>query len=269
MNEGGAPFVMTPTDAPKCYHTIDYVKKFEGKPLEVGRVIAIVFHAGSHTTPPWFVIGIVMDSRPRGRAKWLNDTTVPPQERGYGVTHHKCNPRSLDLALLRVEAATVFCDSTMRAIVAEFPDISYYNLAGEPIPEHIQVREVFAIGHTRTAKELIAVSQIPPSRVVRGLGLLTENVAADAIPPPRKATLQSLLCRLLRRMLTPWHVPMPDLKYDSWFRTKRCSQLLLMKTATWWQPPVQWPWPLQPANSMFVCKASLARVRVEQLPSCC
>ena len=84
VNEGGTPFVMTPTDAPKCFHTIDYVKKFEGKPLEVGRVIAIVFHVGSHTTPPWFVIGIVMDSRPRGRAKWLNDTTVPPQERGYG-----------------------------------------------------------------------------------------------------------------------------------------------------------------------------------------
>ena len=220
VNEGGNPFVMTPTDAPKCFHTIDYVKKFEGKPLEIGRVIAIVFNVGSHTTSPWFVIGIVMDSRPRGRAKWLNDTTVPPQERGYAVTHHKCNPRSLDLALLRVEAATVFCDSTMRAICAEFPNIFYYDLAGDPIPEHIHVREVFAIGHTRTAKELIAVSQIPPSRVVRGLGLLTENVAADAIPPPRKATLQSLLCRLLRRMLTPWHVPMPELTYDSWFRTK-------------------------------------------------
>ena len=220
VNEGGNPFVMTPTDAPNCFHTIDYVKKFEGKPLEIGRVIAIVFHVGSHTTSPWFVIGIVMDSRPRRRAKWLNDTTVPSQERGYGVTHYKCNPRSLDLALLRVEAATVFCDSTMRAICAEFPNIFYYDLAGDPIPEHIHVREVFAIGHTRTAKELIAVSQIPPSRVVRGLGLLTENVAADAIPPPRKATLQSLLCRLLRRMLTPWHVPMPELKYDSWFRTK-------------------------------------------------
>ena len=44
VNEGGNPFVMTPTDTPKCFHTIDYVKKFEGKPLEVGRVIAIVFH---------------------------------------------------------------------------------------------------------------------------------------------------------------------------------------------------------------------------------
>ena len=220
VNEGGNPFVMTPTNAQKCFHTIDYVKKFEGKPLEVGRVIAIVFHLGGPTAPPCVVIGIVIDSRPRGRAKWLTDTTVPPQERGYGVTHHKCNPRSLDLALLRAEAARVFCDSTMRAIVNEFPDVSYCNLAGDPIPEQIHVREVFAIGHTRTAKELTAVAQIPSSRIVRGLGLLTENVAADAIPPPRKATLQSLLCRLLRRMLTPWHVPMPELKHDSWFRTK-------------------------------------------------
>ena len=220
VNEGGTPFVMTPTDAPKCFHTIDYVKKFEGKPLEVGRVIAIVFHVGDLNAPPRVVIGIVMDSRPRGRAKWLTDPTVPPQERGYGVTHHKCNPRSLDLALLQVEAAKVFCDSTLRAIVNEFPGISYYNLTGDKIPEHIHVREVFAIGHTRTAKELTAVAQIPSSRIVRGLGLLTENVAADAISPPRKATLQSLLCRLLRRMLTPWHVPMPELKYDSWFRTK-------------------------------------------------
>ena len=220
VNEGGNPFVMTPTNAQKCFHTIDYVKKFEGKPLEVGRVIAIVFHLGGHTAPLCVVIGIVMDSRPRGHAKWLNDTTVPPQERGYGVTHHKCNPRSLDLALLRVEAAQVFCDSTMRAIIAEFPQISYCTLAGDPIPDQIHVREVFAIGHTRTAKELTAVAQIPSSRIVTGLGLLTENVAADAISPPRKATLQFLLCRLLRRMLTPWHVPMPELKYDNWFRSK-------------------------------------------------
>ena len=147
-----------------------------------------------------------------------------------------------------------------RAIITEFRDISYryYNLTGDPIPEHIHVREVFAIGHTRTAKELLAVSQIPPSRVVRGLGLLTENVAADAIPPPCKATLQSLLCRLLRRMLTPWHVPMPELRYDSWFRTK------VLPIAA---DEDGHPW--QPANSMFVCKASLALVRVEQLPFCC
>ena len=124
VNEGGNPFVMTPTNARQCFHTIDYVKKFEGKPLEVGRVVAVVFHLGGPNVSLCVVIGIVMDSRPRGRAKWLTDTTVPPQERGYGVTHHKCNPRSLELALLRVEAAQVFCDSTMRAIIDEFPQIS-------------------------------------------------------------------------------------------------------------------------------------------------
>ena len=167
-------------------------------------------------------------------AKWLSDTTVPPQERGYGVTHHKCNPRSLDLALLRAEAARVFCDSTMRTIINEFPDISYCNLAGDPIPKQIHVREVFAIGHTRTAKELTAVAQVPSSRIVKGLGLLTENVSADAISPPRKATLQSLLCRLLRRMLSPWHVP---------GSAPKCSQLLPMRTAMWLQQPVQWPLP--------------------------
>ena len=89
--------------------------------------------------------------------------------------------QKLGLALLRAEAAQVFCDSTMRAIVDVFPQISYCNLAG---------------------------------------GLLTENVSADAISPAHKATLQSLLCRLLRRMLTPWHIAMPDVKYDNWFRTK-------------------------------------------------
>ena len=179
-----------------------------------------MFNSGGQNASLCVVIGIVMDCRLRGRAKWLNDTTVSPQERGHGNIHHKCNPRSLDLALLQAEVAQVFCDSTMRAIIDVFPQISYCNLAGDPIPETIYVREVFAIGHTRTAKELTAVAQIPSSRIVRGLGLLTENVSADAMSPTNKATLQSLLCRLLRRMLTPWHVPMPDIKYDNWFRTK-------------------------------------------------
>ena len=196
LNDGGAPFVMTPTNAKSCYHTMDYVKKFEGKPLEVGRVIAIVFNSGGQNAPLCVAIGIVMDCKLRNRPKWLNDPTRSVQERGQGTTHHKCNARSLDLALLREEAARVFCDSTMHAIIGEFPQVSYFNLAAQdPIPGTIFVREVFAIGHTRTAKELTAVAQILTSRIVRGLGLLTENVSTDAMPPTNKATLQSLLCR--------------------------------------------------------------------------
>ena len=196
-------------------------EKFEGKPVEVGRVIPIVFNSGGQNAPLCVVIGIVMDCRLRNRPKWLNDPTRSVQERGQGTTHHKCNARSLDLALLREEAAQVFCDSTMHAIIDEFPQVSYFNLAAQdPLPGTIFVREVFAIGHTRTAKEFTAVAHIPTSRIVRGLGLLTENVSADAMPPTNKATLQSLLCRLLRRMLTPWHVPMTDVPHDQWFRTK-------------------------------------------------
>ena len=79
LNEGGAPFVMTPTNAQSCFHTMDYVKKYEGKPLEVGRVIAIVFNSGGQNAPLCVVIGIVMDCRLRGCAKWLNDPKVSVQ----------------------------------------------------------------------------------------------------------------------------------------------------------------------------------------------
>ena len=92
-----------------------------------------------------------MDSRLRGRPKWLNDPEVNVQERGQGATYYKCNPRSFELALLREAAAQVFCDSTMRAIIDIFPQVSYFNLGSDkPIPETIFVREVYAIGHTNS-----------------------------------------------------------------------------------------------------------------------
>ena len=85
--------------------------------------------------------------------------------------------------------------------------MSYFNLATQdPIPETIFVREVFAIGHTRTAKELTAVAQIPTSRIVRGLGLLTENIAADAMSPSRRATLRP--CQLWLTFARYWIEPM-------------------------------------------------------------
>ena len=104
--------------------------------------------------------------------------------------------------------------------------------------------------------------------LVRGLGLFTENVSADAIFPFRKASLQSLLCRLLRRMLTPWHVPMPELKYDSWFRTKvlpiaadKDGHVVAATSAV--------ALALATGSSMFAFKAFLALVRAEQLLFCC
>ena len=71
---------------------------------------------------------------------------------------------------------------------------------------------------TRSAKELTAVAHTPASRMVRGLRIQTENPAATVMPPDTKGHLMGLLSVLLRRLLTPWHVPM-DISYDSWFRT--------------------------------------------------
>ena len=44
------------------------------------------------------------------------------------------------------------------------------------------------------------------------------NRAATVMPPSTKGHLIGLLNVLLRRFLTPWHVPM-GIPYDSWFRT--------------------------------------------------
>ena len=79
------------------------------------------------------------------------------------------------------------------------------------------VRDVFSLGSTRSAKELTAAAHTPASRLVRGLGIQTENPAATVMPPDSKGHLMGLFSVLLQRLLTPWHVPM-DIPYDSSFR---------------------------------------------------
>ena len=74
------------------------------------------------------------------------------------------------------------------------------------LPEDIEVKDVFSLGSTRSARELTAVAHTPASRMVRGLGIQTENPAATVMPPDTKGHLMGLLCLLLRRFLTPWHV---------------------------------------------------------------
>ena len=41
VNEGGAPFVMTPINTQKCFHTIDYVKKYEGSHWKLGELLPL------------------------------------------------------------------------------------------------------------------------------------------------------------------------------------------------------------------------------------
>ena len=59
------------------------------------------------------------------------------------------------------------------------------------------VRDVFSLESTRSAKELTAVAHTPASRMVRGLGIQTENPAATVMPPDTKGHLMGLLSALL------------------------------------------------------------------------
>ena len=99
-----------------------------------------------------------------------------------------------------------------------FNELFLWPVSQEMLPEDIVVKDVFSLGSTRSARELMAVAHTPASRMVRGLGIQTENPAATVMLPDTKGHLMGLLSLLLRRFLTPWHVPV-DIPYDSWFRT--------------------------------------------------
>ena len=68
--------------------------------------------------------------------------------------------------------------------------------------------DAFSFGSTRSARKLTAAAHTPASRMVRGLGMGTENPAATVMPLDTKGHLMGLLSLLFRRFLTPWHVPM-------------------------------------------------------------
>ena len=92
-----------------------------------------------------------------------------------------------------------------------------YELAGRRAPHQVRVFDVFALGQTKPAKELVAVAHTPSSRRPRGLGIYCMPDTATAMLPTRKAVLQSLLNTLLRRFLTPSHQKM-NIPHDDWFR---------------------------------------------------
>ena len=93
-----------------------------------------------------------------------------------------------------------------------------YELAGRRAPHQVRVFDVFALGQTKPAKELLAVAHTPSSRRPRGLGIHCMPDTATAMIPARKAVLQSLLTTLLRRFLTPSRHQKMNTPHDDWFR---------------------------------------------------
>ena len=218
-NMGGNVMVMTPSYADQCSNYLDYVQHYDGKPLEVGRMIAILFE---QLEPPaqYAVVGLITEIKARNRPERLkkaDQATQATPEFAREVILSKCNAHTYEVALLRGLALEFFAAGPCATILHKCPGIQMYELAGRCAPHQVRVFDVFALGQTKPAKELLAVAHTPSSRRPRGLGIHCMPDTATAMIPARKAVLQSLLTTLLRRFLTPSHQRM-NIPHDDWFR---------------------------------------------------
>ena len=223
VNHGGYQFVMTRADVPKCTDPMEYVTRHYGKPMDNGRLVAIRFSPTGRPQEQFVVFGLIsliMDIELRNKPDWLKAsyTGTSVKDKVFGNTLYKCNPREFELAVLLESLIPVFAPKPLAVLRRQFNELFLWPVSREVLPEDIEVKDVFSLGSTRSARELTAVAYTPASRMVRGLGIQTENPTATVMPPDTKGHLMGLLSVLLRRFLTPWHVPM-DIPYDSWFRT--------------------------------------------------
>ena len=216
---GGNVMVMTPGYADQCSNYVDYVQYFDGKPLEVGRMIAILFEQ-MEPRANYAVVGLITEIKGRSRPERLkkaDQATQATPEFAREVILSKCNAHTYEVALLRGLALEFFAAGSCAAILHKYPEVQMYELAGRHAPHQVRVFDVFALGQTKPAKELVAVAHTPSSRRPRGLGIYCMPDTATAMHPARKAVLQSLLTTLLRRFLTPSHQKM-NIPHDDWFR---------------------------------------------------
>ena len=213
-------FVMTRADVPKCTDPMEYVTRHYGKPMDNGRLVAIRFSPTGRPQEQFVVFGLIMDIEFRNKPDWLKAsyTGTSVKDKGFGNTLYKRNPKEFELAVLLESLIPVFAPKPLAVLRRQFNELFLWPVSREVLPEDIEVKDVFSLGSTRSARELTAVAYTPASRMVRGLGIQTENPTATVMPPDTKGHLMGLLSVLLRRFLTPWHVPM-DIPYDSWFRT--------------------------------------------------
>ena len=219
VNHGGYQFVMTQADVPKCSDPMEYIKRHYGKPLDTGRLVAIRFSTKDRPQEQFVIFALIMDTELRKKADWVKASSgASVKDKGFGNTLYKCNPKEFELAVLLESLVHIFAPKPLAAMRRQFNGLFLWPVSQAVLPEDIEVKDVFSLGATRSARELTAVAHTPASRMVRGLGIQTENPAATVMPPDTKGHLMGLLSLLLRRLLTPWHVPM-DIPYDSWFRT--------------------------------------------------
>lgn len=221
-NHGYSPMIMTPSFAEKRTDVVNYIKDFEGKAFEVGRMISIVFSTEDGHNDRKAIFGLIMEVHRRNKPERLKNaqpTQAQLAEYGISVTLHKCNAQSYDLALLMGGALEHFTAGPKSMLKWKFSNVEVFDLAEHRIPGQIFVHDVFALGTTKPAHELVAVAHAPSSRVPRGLGIQCMQAPAMAMEASMRTVMQSLLSKLLRRFLTPAHQVLP-LPHDDWFRDR-------------------------------------------------
>ena len=130
-NNGGNVMVMTPGYADQCSNYLDYVQYYDGKPLEVGRMIAILFEQ-QEPLARYAVVGLITEIKARNRPDRLKKADQARQatpEFAREVILSKCNAITYEVALLRGLALEFFAAGPCAAILQRYPGIQMYDLA--------------------------------------------------------------------------------------------------------------------------------------------
>ena len=135
-NMGGNVMVMTPGYADQCSNYVDYVQYYDGKPLEVGRMIAILFEQ-MEPRANYAVVGLITEIKGRNRPERLkkaDQATQATPEFAREVILSKCNAHTYEVALLRGLASEFFAAGPCATILHQYPGIQMYELAGRRAP---------------------------------------------------------------------------------------------------------------------------------------
>ena len=131
-NMGGNVMVMTPGYADQCSNYVDYVQYYDGKPLGVGRMIAILFEQ-MEPRANYAVVGLITEIKGRSRPERLkkaDQATQATPEFAREVILSKCNAHTYEVALLRGLALEFFAAGPCATILHKYPRIQMYELAG-------------------------------------------------------------------------------------------------------------------------------------------
>ena len=120
-NTGGNVMVMTPGYADQCNNCLEYVQYYNGKPLEVERMIAILFET-QEPVARYAVVGLITKIKARNRPDRLKKAPEFARE----VILSKCNAITYEVALLRGLALEFFAAGPCAAILERYPGIQMY-----------------------------------------------------------------------------------------------------------------------------------------------